>query len=79
MSSPYIGILIYAVPALIIIAAAPAIFPSSSKAADQSPSPAEVPSMVAWPINTPEDGLGITKSSNGFVSEFSPPDPPSMV
>jgi len=73
--------LIYAVPALIIISAAPAILPSSSKAADQSPPTAGIPSIVAWPKNVPEDGLGVTRSSNGFVSELSlpPPDPPSMV
>ena len=45
--------------------AAPAQFPSSSKAADQSPAPAVIPFMVACPINVPEDGLGVGLQPSG--------------
>ena len=50
---------------LMIIAPAPAQFPSSSNAADQSPSSAGTASMVACPINPPEDSLGIGLQSSG--------------
>ena len=49
-----------------INSSAPAILPSSSNAATQSPADAGDPLTSACPWNTPEVGVGVTKSSQGF-------------
>ena len=65
--------LIYAEPPSIISASAPAILPSSSNAATQSPGDAGVPLTKACPWNTPEEGVGVTNPSQGLSEGTVPP------
>ena len=56
-----------------ISSSAPAILPSSSNAATQSPGDAGTPLTKACPWNTPEDGVGVTNPSQGLSEGTVPP------